>query len=131
MLDLHQNQLREFASVPRSKKLDTLNLAYNFIEDIRNLENAPNMTVLDLHNNKLDEFPVSILDLKELKTLKVSNNNLGDINPKISLLPNLVRINIEGNPLKAIKSTMRNAGADQLKKYLRFRVDESEIQQEE
>ena len=42
--------------------------------------------------------------MKELKTLKVSNNNLGDINPKIALLPNLVRINIEGNPLKCIKS---------------------------
>lgn len=89
-----------------------MNLAYNFIEHIANLERAPNLTVLDLHNNKLDDFPESIIDLKELKTLKVSNNNLGDINPRISLLPNLVRINIEGNPLKCIKSTMRTAGAE-------------------
>jgi hypothetical protein len=27
-------------------------------------------------------------------------------------MPNLVRINIEGNSLKSIKSTMRNAGAE-------------------
>ena len=62
-----------------------------------------------------------------MKTLKVSNNDLSDINPRISLLPNLVRINIEGNPLKCIKSTMRNAGAEQLKKYLKMRLDEGEV----
>lgn len=89
------------------------------------------MTVLDLHNNKLEEFPLSIIELKSLKTLKVSNNDLSDINPRISLLPNLVRISIEGNPLKSIKSTMRNAGAEELKKYLRNRLEEGEVYKEE
>ena len=112
LLDLHQNQLTSFTSVPLSAKLDTLNLAFNFITSIENLHNAPKLTVLDLHNNKLTEFPESIVDLKEIKTLRISNNDLGDINPRISLLPNLVRINIEGNPLKCIKSSMRNANAD-------------------
>jgi Leucine-rich repeat (LRR) protein len=79
--------LRAFDSVPQSKKLDMLSLAYNFLESIDNLERAPNMSVLDLHNNKLEEFPTSIIDLKQLKTLKVSNNNLHDINPRISMLP--------------------------------------------
>jgi len=104
--------LRIFESVPKSFKLDALTLAYNFIEHISNLDRAPNLSVLDLHNNKLEEFPESIIELKNLKTLKVSNNNLSDINPRIALLPVLVRISIEGNPLKCIKSTMRNAGAD-------------------
>mmetsp|Transcript_40458 Transcript_40458/g.38953 ORF Transcript_40458/g.38953 Transcript_40458/m.38953 type:complete len:254 (-) Transcript_40458:75-836(-) len=131
MLDLHSNQFTSFSSIPKAKKLDTINLAFNFLEKIENLENAANLCVLDLHNNKLEHFPETILDLKNLKTLKVSNNDLSDINPKIALMPNLVRINIEGNSLKAIKSSMRNAGADQLKKYLRNRIDEGEVQQEE
>lgn len=79
--------MRVFSSIPNAKKLDQLNLAYNFIEQISNLDRAPNLSVLDLHNNKLEEFPESIIDLKNLKTLKVSNNNLSDINPRISLLP--------------------------------------------
>lgn len=79
--------MRLFSSIPNAKKLDQLNLAYNFIEQISNLDRAPNLSVLDLHNNKLEEFPESIIDLKNLKTLKVSNNNLSDINPRISLLP--------------------------------------------
>ena len=49
----------------------------------------------------------------------------------ISMLPQLVRINIEGNPLKCIKSTMRNAGAEQLKRYLKMRLDEGEVENEE
>ncbi|CDW80826.1 leucine-rich repeat-containing protein 40-like [Stylonychia lemnae] len=130
-LDLHQNQMKIFDSVPKSFKLDTLTLAYNFIEKISNLDRAANLSVLDLHNNKLEEFPESIIDLKNLKTLKVSNNNLSDINPRIALLPVLVRLTIEGNPLKCIKSTMRNAGADQLKKYLKMRLEDGEVQQEE
>jgi len=89
-----------------------LSLAYNFLDSLSGLENAPNLTVLDLHNNKLQDFPSSIIDLKQLKTLKVSNNDLHDINPRIAMLPALVRIAIEGNPLKGIKSTMRNAGAE-------------------
>lgn len=126
-IDLHQNQLREFSSIPLSKKLDTLSLSFNFLEHISNLDRAVNLSVLDLHNNKLSEFPVSILELSQLKTLKVSNNNLGDINPRISLLPQLVRINIEGNPLKSVKTAMRTAGAEQLKKYLKMRLEEGEV----
>ncbi len=73
--------------MPNAKKLDILSLSYNFIEHLHNLERSPNLSVLDLHNNKLEEFPVTIIELKNLKTLKISNNNLADINPKISLLP--------------------------------------------
>lgn len=85
--DLHQNAMKVFESVPESKKLDTLNVAFNFIEDIRNLDRAPNLSVLDLHSNKINQFPVSIIDLTNLKTLKISNNDLSDINPRLSLLP--------------------------------------------
>ena len=66
-----------------------------------------------------------------LKTLTISNNDLSDINPKLSLLDSLVRITIEGNPLRAIKPAMRSAGAVQLKKFLKLRLDDSEIAQEE
>ena len=63
----------------------------------------------------------------QLKTLTISNNDLSDINPKLSLLDSLVRITIEGNPLRSIKPAMRNAGAVQLKKFLKLRLDDSEI----
>ena len=86
MLDLHQNAFEEFSSVPKSKKCDTLNLAYNRLESIDNLENAPSLCVLDLHNNQLATLPESMLGLTNLKTLTLSNNNLNEINPRIALI---------------------------------------------
>ena len=61
----------------------------------------------------------------------MSNNDLSDLNPRIGLLNNLVRINIEGNPLKCIKSSLRTAGAEPLKKYLKLRLSEDEIAKNE
>jgi len=86
MLDLHQNAFEDFSSVPKSKKCDTLNLAYNRLESIENLENAPNLCVLDLCNNKLSVLPETVLGLTNLKTLTLSNNNLNEINPRIALI---------------------------------------------
>ena len=63
-----------------------------------------------------------------LKTLTVTNNELRDINPRIALLEELVRINIEGNPLKAIKPAMRSANAVAFKKYLKMRLGEDEVE---
>ena len=108
-----------------------MNLAYNQIETISNLENAANLSVLDLYNNKLSTLPESLLNMTHLKTLNISNNNLNEINPRIALIDELVRINIEGNPLRSIKPAMRNADAFQLKKYLKMRLGEEEADRAE
>ena len=111
-LDLHQNQFSAFYSIPNSKHLDSLILGFNRLLTLENLSRAPNLTIVDVHNNKISTFPESLADLRQLKTLKISNNDLSDISPRLSLLQHLVRINIEGNPLKCIKSAMRGAGAE-------------------
>lgn len=131
MLDLHQNNLQAYSSVPSSPKLDQILLAYNQLTHIENLERASNITVLDLHNNKLDKLPESVCSLYNMKTLTISNNNLSDIDPKISLIDSLVRIAIEGNPLRSIKPAMRNAGANELKEFLKMRLGDEDIAKED
>jgi hypothetical protein len=42
------------------------------------------------------------------------------------LLENLVRISLEGNPLKSLKASMRGAKADELKKYLKLKLGEGD-----
>ena len=63
MLDLHQNNLTNFESVPNAPKLDQILLAFNQLSTLSNLERAPNLSVLDLHNNKLEALPESVLGL--------------------------------------------------------------------
>jgi Leucine-rich repeat (LRR) protein len=67
------------------------------------------------------------MQLYKLKTLQISNNDLNSLDPRLSLLPELTRISIEGNPLKSIKPSVRSANAVQLKQYLKTRLDESRI----
>lgn len=131
MLDLSQNRLTALASTPKSESLDSLLLSFNQLETLENLDRCPNLTVLDLHNNKLKALPDSTCSLYHLKTLAVSNNELADVDPRISVLDSLTRIALEGNPLRSLKPAMRSAGAVELKKYLKNRMGDQEIAQEE
>ena len=117
--------------MPYSQSLDSVILSFNKISILENLDRAPKLSVLDLHNNKIDVLPDSILSMSALKTLNLSNNNLSDLPPRLGLMDNLVRITLEGNPLKSIKASMRNAGAEPLKKYLKMRLDENTVEEEE
>jgi len=95
------------------------------------LRRAPNLSVLDIHNNQFIKVPDSVCELYHLKTLMISNNSLKDINPKIALIDSLVRIAVEGNPLRSIKPSMRNAGAVELKKFLKDRLGDEVMFAEE
>ena len=97
-------------------------LSFNQINKINNFEQAPNLTVLDLKNNKIKSLDLSLCKLHNLKTLDISNNDLVDLPNEIGFLSKLVRISIEGNPLKTIKQSIKSGGANKLKNYLINRI---------
>ena len=70
-----------------------------------------------------------MISLKKLKTLDISNNDLSDLPSELGLLPQLVRIQLEGNPLKCIRQNIRTSGAEALKKYLKDRIATKELDQ--
>lgn len=85
------------------------------------LENAPNLTVLDIDTNQLKSVPVSVLSLKSLKTLNVANNSINSLPPELALLEQLNKLSIEGNPLISVKASLRTGSTQALKKYLKSR----------
>jgi len=130
LLDLKENKLTAFEEFPETGKLDSIFLSYNQLKYIAGFEKCPNLTVLDLKSNKLEKLNPDISLLKELKTLDISNNDLSDIPTEIGFMTKLVRVSLEGNPLKSIRSSVRSAGTEVLKKYLREKTDVSQSKSE-
>ena len=114
-LDLHSNYLTIFNIFTEMPILDSLLLSYNQIQYINGIEKCINLTNLDLNNNKICEFPPSILTLKKLSTLNLQNNDLNAIPNTLGLMNSLVRLNIKGNPLKRLVGKMRNCSIVKLK----------------
>jgi len=72
------------------------------------MSSLPNLSVLLLDYNRLEELPLKITELKSLKRLGVSNNRLSGLPARLSLIRSLEEIKVEGNPFapaltKAIK----------------------------
>mmetsp|Transcript_15507 Transcript_15507/g.13258 ORF Transcript_15507/g.13258 Transcript_15507/m.13258 type:complete len:118 (-) Transcript_15507:680-1033(-) len=112
MLDLKENRLSEFSEFPETNTFDSIFLSFNQIRNVYNYTRAPKMTVLDIKNNKIERLDPEISVLRDLKTLDLSNNDLGDVPNEIGFMTKLVRISLEGNPLKCIRSSIRQAGAE-------------------
>jgi Leucine-rich repeat (LRR) protein len=58
----------------------------------------PQLSILLLNNNKINVLSNQVIQLKGLRTLDVSNNDLSDLPSEMALLPLLVRIQLEGIP---------------------------------
>ena len=81
-----------------------------------------------LNDNKIKKISGDIVKLRNLKTLDISNNDLPDLPSEIGFIEGLLRLQIEGNPLKAIRQNIRVGGVNQIKKYLKDRMDENQKQ---
>lgn len=72
-----------------------------------NLEEAklkPESVVeLNLANSKINEFPLAILQFKNLKFLTLNNNNISEIPNEINQLQFLVGINLSNNPISDLE----------------------------
>jgi len=62
-----------------------------------NIENKSNS--IDLSNCNLTDFPIDILQNKNLEDINISNNFLYELPIELFKLPNLNNINLKGNPL--------------------------------
>lgn len=80
--------IEEFSEIPVSSKLDTILLSFNRLKylNAERILNAPNLSVLDLKNNKMVELDLNICKLQNLKTLDLSNNDLHDLPNEVGFL---------------------------------------------
>lgn len=94
----------------------------NKITDVRELcrKSFSRLEILDLGNNKIKEVPVALVHyMHNLTLLNLVNNDLFNIPPLLGHHKTIKTIQIDGNPLKAIRRPIIEKGADAILKFLR------------
>lgn len=114
--------------MPWSERLDTIALSFNRLTEFNDFDKCPNLSVLTLSDNKIKKISADIVKLQKLKTLDLSNNDLSDLPSELGFIDGLVRLQVEGNPLKAIRQNIRAGGVNAIKKYLKDRMDPNQRQ---
>lgn len=129
MLDLHQNRLTFIGEFPLNSKLETLLLASNRLAKIRDVsaETMPELKILDLKDNKITEFEDCFFTLTKIHTLDLTNNEFNRLPAELGLMFALKKLMVVGNPLKTIRSEIKNGSTEKLKQYLAALIDVNKV----
>ncbi|XP_060950429.1 leucine-rich repeat-containing protein 18 [Limanda limanda] len=84
---------------------DEVNLSRNLIRKLPDLDDMPNIIVLDLHSNLLEQVPVTICHLENLEVLNLCNNRLTVLPSEIGLLKKLHTLHLGLNQLTALPAS--------------------------
>jgi hypothetical protein len=80
------------------------------------------LATLDLSHCGLPRLPFSVLTLRALAALDVSNNGICEVPPLLGCLPRLRDVNIGGNPQRQVRHATVERGAPAVLEFLRGRV---------
>mmetsp|Transcript_766 Transcript_766/g.1803 ORF Transcript_766/g.1803 Transcript_766/m.1803 type:complete len:777 (-) Transcript_766:52-2382(-) len=130
IIDARQNALERMGPLAHNVHLDQLLIGFNKLVSIRGLDlhHAPNLSVLDLSENKLADLDEeSLCGCIKLKMLDVTNNNLSTLPPGLGYMPSIQGLNAIGNPFRGIRVSMLQAGTEKLKAYLRTKGTKPQV----
>lgn len=82
------------------RNLKKLDLSFNYIEKIENLEKLVHIESLSLYNNLITKIE-NLDDLEKLKILSIGNNSIGEVKgiERFRFLKKLYSLNLEGNSI--------------------------------
>eukprot|EP01138_Halocafeteria_seosinensis_P006692 gb/GECG01006841.1/.p1 GENE.gb/GECG01006841.1/~~gb/GECG01006841.1/.p1 ORF type:complete len:859 (+),score=100.56 gb/GECG01006841.1/:1-2577(+) len=125
-LDARRNRLHSIPVLPQTHSLHSIFLGENRLQGIssENLKQCPNLSIVDLSDNRIKELDTGFGKLFGLVTLDLRNNDLSSLPYTLGFVHSLNKIALDGNPLRTIRRSVWSAGAEELKKYLRSRAPE-------
>ncbi|KAI9887937.1 MAG: hypothetical protein M1823_000194 [Watsoniomyces obsoletus] len=122
-LDLTHNEL---ASLVDSQELHLPSIREFYVSNNR-LTSLPAVTgweellTLDASHNRLTDFPTGLADLQKIKQIALKGNNIREVDPRISTIVSLEKIDLSGNPLRRKKYL--TMGTEALKEDLRSQLE--------
>ncbi len=129
-LYLRQNLLKKMPNLRNCSHLKEMHLGSNRLEIVteEDVSNIPNVTTLDMRDNKITSVPDELVNLQSLERLDLANNDLHSVPYALGTLPHLKSLSLEGNPLKTIRRDILQRGTVGLLKYLRSRLTEEDLE---
>ena len=100
-IELYNNKITEIKGLDKLVNLQSLCLDNNKITEIKGLDNLVNLQNLDLHNNQIKEIK-GLDNLINLKHLDISNNQITELPLSLCNLRNLRSFFYHGNPIEYI-----------------------------
>lgn len=128
-LDVVSNQLERLSDnepidLPN---LQTLSINVNRIKALPNVSTWQELRTLSVEENRLTEIPPGFVELKNVRNVDFTGNDISQLDEKIGLMENLVTFRIANNPLRERK--FLSMVTDDIKRDLRNRC-EPEVQQD-
>lgn len=121
VLDVSNNALE---GLSEDEKLDlpslqTISIAFNRIKDMPDVSSWQNLLTLLAEDNMLAELPPGFFNLKNVKNVDLSANDISKLDERIGLMDSLTGFRIAGNPIRERK--FLSMGTEDIKRDLRNR----------
>ena len=106
-LSLSNNAI-ENVSGKLTRKIESLDISHNFIEDLPNdvFTNATILLACYLGNNKLKSFPPSFLNLASIIRVRAEKNQLKSLPSNFGILETLRHLDISGNKISQLPESI-------------------------
>ena len=108
--------------------LQTLYMSVNRIKVLPNISTWQALLTLSVEDNSLTEVPPGSIELKNIRNVDFTGNDISRLDERIGLMENLVTLRIANNPVRERK--FLNMTTDDIKRDLRIRC-EPEIPQQQ
>ena len=108
--------------------LQTLHMSVNRIKALPNISTWQALLTLSVEDNSLSEIPQGFIELKNVRNVDFTGNDISRLDERIGLMENLVTLRIANNPVRERK--FLNMTTDDIKRDLRIRC-EPEIPQQQ
>ncbi|KAG1459533.1 hypothetical protein G6F46_002151 [Rhizopus delemar] len=126
VLKLSNNRMKQLKAIGESTsfpKLEELVLNQNMLTSLpHNLASIlPELKILSVSSNKVDNITIGMFG-KKLEILNLSNNDIGQLPPELSLIEGLKELVVFGNRFRIPRPAIVDQGTQAILEFLRHRV---------